>query len=199
MKRVIIFFSTMLMSFGISAQVSIKPHIGMNLSVLSSDVIDYEDPGFRLGFMGGIGVKVGEDFYFEPGLQWTYNTFELVHESDESLDHLSIIRGLRVPVLVGFQFGKNEDFLRFRIFAGPSATFILGVNDENNNAGVPNKNDINSVIWSGNAGIGLDVWFLYIELGYEFGLSNYYSNTRDYGDGKQIVSWLTVGANLFGR
>lgn len=198
MKKLAILFSIALYSVCANAQLTVKPHISMNFSVLTSDVIDYEDPALRFGWMLGAGVKFGEDFYVEPGVEWTYNTFEMIHENDDNLDHISIIKGLRVPVVAGYQFGANDDIVRFRIFAGPSATFILGIHDEGNTSGIPDKEDISNVIWSGTAGIGLDVWFLYLETGYDFGLSNYYSNTSQYGTGKQNVFWISLGLNLGG-
>lgn len=181
-------------SLGI-AQVTIKPHVGLNFSNLTSDNINYEDPALRVGWMLGVGVKIGEDFYVEPGVQWTYNSFELIHENDQNLDHVSIIKGLRVPVVAGYQFGANDDPIRFRIFAGPAATFVLGVHDEGG-VGVPEKDDINSMLWAINGGIGLDILFTYIELGYDFGLNKYYSNTAAYGEGKQNVIWIAAGVTL---
>ena len=195
MKKIITLVLFLLTCVIVNAQVTIKPHFGLNFSVLTSDVIDYENPAMRVGWLLGVGVKIGEDFYFEPGVDWTYNSFELVHENDQSLDHVSIIKGLRVPLMAGYQFGADDAPVRFRIFAGPTATFVLGVHDEGG-ANVPEKDDINSMMWGANGGIGLDILFAYIEVSYQTGLNNYYSNTDTYGTGKQNVLCVALGVNL---
>ena len=59
------------------------------------------------------------------------------------------------------------------------------------------KEDYASTIWGWDLGAGIDVWFVYLELAYEAGLSPVFSDTDKHGNGKNNAFLLTLGANLF--
>ncbi len=199
MKKTLILSVLILIGITVNAQMTLKPHLGLNFSLLSTDQVDYNDPAARAGAMLGVSLKFGVDWYLEPGVQWTNMTYELVHASDNNLSYENTIQGIRIPLMGGYQFGANDDFLRLRIFAGPAAVIVTGVKQENQSANVPQKNDFSDFSFGINGGAGLDVWFLYVDIGYEVGLTSFYSNTATYGDGKNDMFWVTVGVNLGGQ
>ncbi len=201
MKKITLSISFLFLLFiTTTAQVTIKPHVGMNFSLFTEDPIDYDDPGVRVGVLLGLGAKFGEDFYIEPAVQYGGSTYELVHANNPDQDFNAIFRGLRIPVSFGYQFGDNDDLLRFRLFAGPSATIMFDVEVESgsNAQGLPKSEDFNTIIWGANMGLGLDVWFLYLETGYDIGLSNVYNGESSFDVGKNNMFWFALGVNIGG-
>ena len=199
MKKATLFLGAIILLASSSfAQVTIKPHVGMNFSLFTADPVDYNDPGIHVGFLFGAGVKIGEDFYVEPGIQYFGTSYDLVHKTDSDQDINAIFRGMRIPVVAGYQFGDNDDLISFRIFAGPSATIIFNVETDNPDPDLPQSEDFNSLIWGANVGVGLDVWFLYLETGYDFGLSNVYKGESTFDVGKSNMFWISLGVNIGG-
>jgi len=199
MKKIVfsIFFSAI--ALGSYAQLTVKPHLGFNFSRLSTEPVNYESPSARPGGMLGIGFKFGESWYLEPGIQLTSMSWDMVHSTDQDLDYSPFINGIRVPFVGGYQFGSNDALVNFRVFAGLSAQFILDVDQPNISDEVPQPEDFTGTIWGANVGMGLDIWFLYLELGYDAGLSKYFQNTAKFGEGKNNMLWLTLGVNLGGN
>lgn len=140
--------------------------------------------GFLAGFMGRVsfgGLLLMPELYFSS----TTNNYELstggvsaaVQDADQTLVKLDI------PVLVGYKFGP------MRVNAGPVGTFILS--EENGIAGVllgANAANVDEgtkgFTFGFQAGIGIDISKLAIDLRYEGNLS-------------QLAEGLTVGGTEY--
>ena len=78
-----------------------------------------------------------------------------------------------------------------RFFAGVSANIITDINF----AGSSFKKEVfNSAIWAADIGAGLDVLFLFLDVGYEFGLSNVF--TDDSVNSKNNVFYVNLGFRI---
>jgi len=177
-----------------------KPHIGFNWSQLSTEPQDFTHEG-RLGFVIGAGFKFGESFYLEPGIQLSYLGTKLISkdkdDNGETIEHQSYVNTLRIPVMVGYDFMDKDDFLNLRVFTGPSASVVMGVTTEGAAVNVT-KEDYASTIWGWNFGAGLDVWFVYLDIGFEMGISDFYSTDKiDHKGTKNNAFYVTAGVNLF--
>lgn len=177
-------------------QTTIKPHIGVNYSLLSTDQVDYDDPGIRPGFIIGLGLKSGENWYVEPAVEWFGMNYELIHESSTAEDYKSIIQGLRVPIMGGYQIGANDDIFRLRLYVGPVMTFPLNITTDGGAQEVPVKDDLNSFLFGLGYGVGVDIWILYLEAGFQSDFTEFYQNTSDFGNGKNGMMFITLGVNL---
>ena len=196
MKRIflltLVFFTTHAM-----AQFSLKPHVGLNFSQLSDTPEQLKDEA-RVGFVAGVGFKIGARVYFEPSLQYAAFGTKLVSRDDQDVSHQSYVKTLRIPAVVGFHLFDEDSFINVRAFTGPSVAFVFAVDHESSTQLALDKEDYASSIWGWNFGLGADVWFLYLELGYELGLTNYYSTSViDHKDAKNNVFTITIGADLF--
>ncbi|MCT4623513.1 MAG: PorT family protein [Schleiferiaceae bacterium] len=169
----------------------IKPHIGVNWSQLSTEPQDFKQEG-RAGMQLGVGWKFGEDFYFEPAVQWAFIGTKLVHSTEPSNDVESTVNIFRIPVMLGYDFMDKDAFFNFRLFTGPSAAFVLSTTGPN----ALTKEDYASTIWGWDFGTGVDISFLYLELSYELGLTPVFANTSVLGDAKNNAFLLTLGANF---
>lgn len=178
-----------------------KPHIGMNWAQLSSEPQDFTKEG-RLGFVIGAGFKFGESWYVEPGVQFSNLGTKLINKDDNDITHQSYVQTIRVPVMAGYDLMDKESLLNLRLYTGPSASFVMGVNTENSAApdGVlpEGKENYVNTIWGWNFGVGIDITFIYVELGYELGLTDFYSiKTPNTSGVKNNAFFITAGVNLF--
>ena len=157
-----------------SAQFAIKPQFGLNISSSKVPDMNYQYES-GIGGQAGVTLVFGNKFYFEPGLIWkNYSNKILVFEGDEG--HQFQFSTLKIPVYAGLHLIGNNDksIVDLRIFGGPSASIFLSSGDKNV------LNDANkSTFFSMNAGLGVSVWFIFLDVGYEYGLTNVFEIEDD--------------------
>jgi hypothetical protein len=140
-----------------SAQVVelIAPQFGITFVNYSGNDID-SDTG--IGFEAGGRIRAGSRLYVEAGFFWsTAGADVTIPAGGGTTDDLRI-QDVSVPV-----------GMALRLFGGVTPSFPTGVSD--NDLGVV-KEDLNSTLWSGRAGLGFDLVVLSIDGGYDFGLGN---------------------------
>jgi len=171
MKKTI-FTLMIFMGLGITAfsQVEIKAGGGINFSSFSKDHENWENKG-RIGYQFGAGVLIGEKFYVEPGVYWTrVAQYAIENDDPEQIENLVALNSIRVPVHVGYHLigGKEEKFVSLRIFAGPAASFLTKVNSDLEDVV---KDDFNSFLIDVDAGLGIDIWFIFLDAQYSWGFT----------------------------
>ena len=161
-------------SFNGFSQFEIKAFLGLN-GASYSGLTNSESQNAGLGFQGGAAILFGTTWYFEPGVVWYTNGTDLNILKDSIISGENIISGFKVPLMVGYRFfGRTQNLLNLRLFVGATANFVSKVKIGEIEL---NKDLYNSVNWDANFGVGLDVWFLFLELGYELGLSDIYTGS----------------------
>jgi len=92
-------------------------------------------------------------------------------------------------VAVGYHLlGNEESLAALRILGGGSAFFMTGVDAEG-----ANKEDFKSPSWGLFAGAGLDIWILFLDVKYEWSLTDVSSLTQfDVGKYRSFYSNLGV-------
>lgn len=179
MKRVI-FTLTLVLSLAVTsmAQVEIKGGGGINFLGLSQDHDEYKSEG-QIGYQFGAGVLIGQKFYVEPSVYWQRNASFLIEKDDpENVEYQTSINSIRVPVHLGYHIigGKEEKFVSLRIFAGPAGTFVTSVKSDLEKV---TKDDLNTFLVDLDAGLGLDIWFIFLDVQYQFGFSKVYKEGSD--------------------
>ncbi len=177
------------------AQLGIKPAIGVNFSsprVTDNDFNHMTGTGFQIGG----SVQLGNKFYVEPGIFWTsYANKIVMFEEDEG--HPLEYNTIRIPAMLGLNILGNNDksLLNLSVFVGPSANIFVNMKDDEQGY---NKDYMKAVAWSANAGIGVAVWFVFLDVGYEYGFTNTYSYDEDgYKNDIKVSSiWVNLGARL---
>lgn len=176
---------------------------GANLSNLKgNDVVSSSDPSIKIGsnnatltgFVGGIFVRLGSSIYLQPELLLSQkggsvNVFRsTVGGSAQDMKSVNLkFTNFDVPILVGLRFG---DF--FRINAGPVASLRLsengGLRDALNQVGANSvKDNYKAAALGYQAGIGVDIGNLSIDLRYEGNASNIINaNTNDANFNSQL-------------
>ena len=155
-----------------------KVYAGIDFNTLLVDSDNYNStvaPGWMLGF----SYKRGKFFYWEVGVRYNNPVYDLTDNSTSSdssnyLDGLFGVRNIDVPIIVGINFlSFASRIVGLRLFIGATPQFALGVGS--NDLGIT-KDNINTFNVLGQAGIGVDVAFIYLESGVNYGFVDLFKN-----------------------
>jgi hypothetical protein len=175
MKKFIILLLIVFLSAEVSnAQFAFGLKLGYNASKLSSS-IDSIKASVNSGFHAGAFLRFGKRVYLQPEAYYTFSGGTYENNVAGTLDNWKqkvTIGTLDVPVLIGFKIIKSK-VLEWRIMVGPEVSFLVNskVKDFNDVTGPLKTSDINSVNWYGQAGTGIDILFLTLDIRYQFGLN----------------------------
>lgn len=175
----------------LSAQTTIKPGIGLNFTDFSKDPASSEFKA-RAGYQVGGSIAFGKKFYFEPGLFYVgksteYSTVSTSIPVKEDIN----ISGFRIPVAVGLNLiGDEKSTISLRGFGGLSGFFVTNVND------VLEKDDIEKSNFGLFAGAGLDFWKLYLDVSYEWSLTNVQKDISSIDVGKSRSLFVNAGLRI---
>lgn len=165
-------------------QVTFKPALGMSFNSFSDETNG--EAKAKVGAQIGAGFAFGKKFYIEPGVYYATKSTEFTTiDNAEVPDFDAIIKGIRVPVAVGFGLLGNEDsFITLRAFGGASGFFVTGTGDD------LEKDNVESPTWGAFAGAGFDFWIAFVEASYEWSLNNSLKNIEV---GKSQTFFVTLG------
>lgn len=209
--------------------IAIGPKVGYQTTKLSYDKADIKS-GFANHFTAGLfgRVTIGR-VYVQPEVLYfkTSNIFDGHVTGVESENLFNLPTGanvnltlnqmnLQVPILLGVNI-IDLDLITLRAQVGPTANFVLksqtlfdktytldGQQAELNNVTSDENFDTKAISWGLQAGLGLDVWRVTLDVNYNFGLSKMFKNlndtplgeTFDFGNvdnTKQNIFMVTVG------
>jgi len=212
MKKIIIIFLLTIGTGSIFAQgvISFGPKVGWNTDRLTTDYTQYIKD-FRSGFQGGVFLSLYiHKFYIQPEAYFSVKRGALETsfgdpfnpQSTLNLSQTVNLQTIDVPLLVGF---KVLDFklIRFRIFGGPVASFLmnkeytLSLNGANH-ADRIERDDFRTKTWSGQIGAGIDVLMLTFDVGYEFGVDSFMTiHSLDDFNLRNNLFYCSLGWRLF--
>jgi len=165
MKRFLITTLCLLFAVGVQAQdFSIGPKVGVSQGNIRVDGDDFSATGGRIGYhIGGFVRMGGNTFFIQPEVLYTNTGGEFESTATGSrVTYEASFNRLDVPVMLGLRFANF-----FRVQAGPVASFLLS-STVDNDPGV----DTNSTTLGYQAGIGLDIANVILDLKYEGPLGN---------------------------
>ncbi len=192
MKKCVLFLAIFLVAaFSLSAQLTIRPQVGINSSNLTEDLNDFEFDG-DLGYQIGVDFQFGNKLYLQPGLFFDFrnNTIAPIDE-EESLDLTRT--GFRIPVYMGYRLGDADGALSLRLFGGIGAFFVTNNDIEENNFNIDSE-DFENFSLNATAGAGLDLFFLFVDVGYDFGLSEIFQDADT--SPRNNLFWANAGIQL---
>jgi hypothetical protein len=183
MKKILILFIVLFAALDNFGQFSLGPKIGYTTSKLSTD-LDSIAESAKSNFQIGAFFRFGKKLYLQPEIYYATSGGTLKLEGTQLKETIKM-KNLSVPVLVGFKL-INAKIVNLRILAGPVANFILDKTvtaDEAIQTPLLGS-DFKNVAWGFDVGAGVDVFFLTLDIRYEFGLNNVYNPP----DGSEIES-----------
>ncbi|MET0571759.1 MAG: porin family protein [Pedobacter agri] len=148
---------------------------GVNLSKLNADFASEEN---RLGYQVGAWARIGgASFYVQPeayiGSKGNkFISFTNNNNTEIAAEGKVKFTTLDIPVLLGTKFGANN--LNFRLMAGPVVSFVLDENSSFSSAydQATDFKNYKDQAFGIQAGAGVDVGAISVDLRYEAGLSN---------------------------
>lgn len=170
---------------------------GANYSELKSDE-DLADANSILGYQFGVWTRLGGGgVYLQPelylGSKGGENPVVIDANGLETEVNGEVkFTTLDLPILIGTKFGPNK--LNFRLMAGPVISFMVDQSTTTDEA-VQSIRDYKDQAFGLQAGAGVDVGNLTVDLRYEAGLSNV--SKSDKYDQKQNLFHLSLGLKLF--
>ena len=185
------FFALLTVSF-LSAQTTIKPTVGLNFTDFSNDISGVGEFKAKTGWQIGGSVAFGKKFYFEPGIFYTAKSTEFQTSSSVTApDQKTNINGIRIPLGVGLNLiGNEKTLVGLRGFGGVSGFFLTSVGDN------LDKNDFEKANFGVFAGAGIDIWKLFLDLSYEWSMTNIQSDVSQIDIGKSRSLFINAGLRI---
>jgi len=178
---------------GAFAQFEIRPHAGMNMRDLTEAPALHEWRS-QAGYQVGIDLTMGQQLYMAFGAQYVHSSTELLPVLGQDGFHGSLSTGaLRVPVRLGFRFvhPSEEPLVNVRLFAGLAATFPMTTAFDQDGVEAPKLGVAQFAVMGG---LGLDISILFIEAGYDMGLTTVFDENR--WDVDPMANLLQVNAGI---
>ena len=171
------------------SQLELKPTIGLNFTNFSKDPVSGSNSA-NVGWQLGGTVSFGDKLYGEGGIFWVYKSNEFTaNATDNKLS--TDLSGIQIPVMVGYHLlGKESGIIGLRAFGGASAFILTKVN-----ALGLTKDDFTTASYGVFLGAGLDFALLFLDLKYEWSLSNV-SSVTSYDFGKSKSLFINAGIRL---
>jgi hypothetical protein len=152
--------------------------------------LNVTDPKFDAkggaGYHLGVAYKRGSFFYWQVGARYNAQAYNLVSTATAADTSKLNVNAIDVPLTAGINFLSFVNRLvALRLFVSAVPSFNIGVGDNDVNF---TKDDVNSFVMYGQAGIGVDVAFLVIEGGYNYGFNDLLKNYPNSNPGQAFVS-----------
>ena len=153
-----------------------KVYAGVNFNNLIVDSDQFKS-NLGIGWMVGGAYKRGRFFYWEAGLRYNNAGYDLTPETSKKSatpDGAFSLHNIDVPITVGLNFlSFASRIVGLRLFVGATPEFVVGVGSNDIGVDMDNLNTFNIL---GNGGIGVDVLFLYLESGVNYGFVDVLKN-----------------------
>lgn len=160
------------MVYTVRGQFEIKGLVGINFASLANPPSG-SDWQAQAGYQFGGGVLIGEKFYVEPGIQFVRNSRVVTPVNvEEEFDFSQNL--VKIPVYAGYHLlGHESGPLALRLFAGPAVSVAGKIKKGEDQI---TKDDIKNAHFMVDAGVGLDILFLFVEFNYEYAFTPYFTD-----------------------
>jgi hypothetical protein len=160
---------------------------GVNFTQFGSSAGNYESEA-GIGYQLGGYYKQGRLIYWQAGARFASAVIGYKPaDSPASEDFGNIsVKDLDIPLTLGVNFTSFMNrVLSVRLFVSAVPAFNLGVGD--NDYGIT-KDDVNSFIMYGQGGLGVNVAFLVLEFGYNYGFNEVLVGNTDSKPGQVFIN-----------
>ncbi|HKK77948.1 MAG TPA: outer membrane beta-barrel protein [Saprospiraceae bacterium] len=179
MKKLFLFSLLLFTVLSLRAQVTFNPKIGVNASGLDARIDDFRSEA-RAGWNAGFDLRIGERMvFFQPGVHIYNMNAQLSQEPGlddvNFLQDQTTIQLVKFPVNMGIRLTGTNGLLNIYALAGVTPTLLAGVRESSSFS--LTEDDINDFTYGANIGAGVDLFFLSLDVRYEVGLNDFYSNS----------------------
>lgn len=149
-------------------------YAGVNFNQIGVNESDFESTNEAGYHLGGY-YKRGKFFYWQAGARFASASYSLKNlaSANDSINDFSV-SSIDIPLTAGVNLlSATNRILALRLFISADPTINLGIGD--NDFGWE-KDDLNSFILYGQGGLGVNVAFLVIEVGYNYGVQDLFKD-----------------------
>lgn len=195
-KNILLGLLFIAISIQANAQFTLGLKGGLNYSKIAAENSQISEKGI-LGYQFGAWARIGKGFYLQPEvyLGSKGGKFDFQQTSTSAAGSGNVrFTSLDVPLLLGQSFGAKK--LNIRVMAGPMYSYILDQNksiSDNIDAGYHDFGHYKSSTIGFQAGAGVDIGNMAIDLRYEGGLTKINSN---FGQRQDLIH-LSLGYRIF--
>ena len=168
----------------------VRAYGGLNVLQLTTDkgtsiidgVLHKTTVSGRPGYQFGAAVSFGERFYVQPGIQFATLSTKTVNKNSATGTELTdetTLKVMSIPLKFGFKLinPETESIFNVRIFGGFDGHHVTSVNHGTKSGSLDiSKDDYTNLIMNADFGLGVDLFFFYIDMGYQIGLSPVHSS-----------------------
>src|SRR5688572_21257665 len=158
----------------------INPMVGMTFSAFNNEPEGLESKA-RVGWLVGVNLRIGDQFYFEPGLQYVLLNSELRSTSGPLIDTAVLgntdMNILRIPMMVGVRMLSNEDKdnpLNLNVHFGLDFGIITSFYQSDKSL---TSDDFKNPILGAIIGAGIDFLSFTFNIDYSYGLTPVFNET----------------------
>jgi hypothetical protein len=176
MKKIIFLFFLLFFSAGVTfGQFNFGLKVGYNASKLNTS-LDSIKSSFNSGFHFGAFFRfgIGKKAYIQPEAYYTFQGGIFENSLKDAVDNWKqkvTVGTLDIPVLIGFKI-IDMKIMNWRVLAGPMVSFVVNSKVQDVSLTGPIENsDITKLNWYVQAGTGVDVLFLTLDIRYQAGLN----------------------------
>lgn len=183
----------LLVSASASAQFNLGIKGGLNYNTIKAENQEFDESGV-LGYQFGLWARLGKGIYLQPeayiGSKGSNIRFQ-TGLGNATIEEKQKFTTLDVPLLLGAKVGVEK--LNLRFMAGPAFQFNLGDNGASfSQATNPNYYEYRDFVTNLQAGAGVDVGNLSVDLRYETSLQDINKNDGQ----KQSLLHLSLGFKI---
>ncbi|MFZ4520178.1 MAG: porin family protein [Bacteroidales bacterium] len=181
-----------------NAQFAFGLKAGYNASSLSTN-IDTIKSNMSSGFHAGAFARIGKKVHLQPEFYYTLSggTFQIGTNTLTDWKQKVTIGTLDIPLLIGFTIIDSKT-VKWRIMVGPEASFVVNSKVENLNLTGPlEKADLRTTNWFIQAGTGIDLLFMTLDLRYQTGLNSLINDVTTPANGYTTPYPVNSKSNLF--
>jgi len=148
-------------------------YAGPNSNTMSGSTDKY-NANSGVGYHIGVAWEKGSFVYYQFGLRFNNAVYGFKNKATDKDTGDLKVQALDVPITLGINFLSFAKIFGLRAFISAMPSFTLGVSD--NHFGIK-KDNVNSFIFYGQAGIGANIAFAFIDIGYNYGTSSLMKNS----------------------
>ncbi len=170
------------------AKSSFKVFAGVNINDLSLDAADGVSSTAEAGYNLGFSYKRGRFFYYEIGARYNKRSFVVTGADEDTQLKASLsVSAIDIPLTAGLNITSFADrLIGLRVFVSAIPSITIGKDVDE--VGLEND-DITNFLFYGQGGVGIDIAFFFVEVGYNVGFSNLVNDM----DGGSVTSKPSQG------
>ncbi len=138
----------------------------------------------QIGVQAGLSMTFGNHFYISPGIWYgthTSNTFLIEEDKDNNdvdFEKETTLSTIAIPVRLGFRFinPNAENIFNIRLYGGVTGAHVIGVSHKGDSEIKLDEKDFEKLMVAATGGVGVDVLFFFLDVGYDLGLTGYEKN-----------------------